>query len=334
MCRASRDRRVGKSDFRHMASTRAAALRSSGMRRFEVRGLMLASGLVVWAVAMGPGFARLVANGPVLSDVRWALPAVVFPSAFGVAVASPMLSRQSGLLVAQTLAALLCATRELFAESTRIAERLRIARELHDSLGHHLTALHLQLELARRVAEGQAVEPIRQSRDLARDLLSELRDVVGAMREERPIDLARAIDLITAGIPVPRIAVTLPSMFFVHDHTLAHTLFRCVQESLTNAVRHAEAAHVSIEILVSTGGDYVVTVRDDGRGAERLRPGHGLDGLRERVTRLGGRLEIDTRPGAGFTVRAFLPARPAAGAALRAVVPARDDAAAGAPEVA
>jgi signal transduction histidine kinase len=175
------------------------------------------------------------------------------------------------------------------------------------------------------------VEPIRQSRELAKDLLSELRNVVGAMRDERPVDLAHAIDVITAGIPVPQIAVALPSMLFVHDHAISHTLFRCVQESLTNAIRHAEATHVSIEIVTSAVGDYVVTVKDDGRGAERVRPGHGLDGLRERVTRLGGRLEIDTRPGAGFTVRAVLPARRAARTLLGAVAPARDD---GAPEIA
>ncbi len=80
----------------------------------------------------------------------------------------------------------LLATQELFADSTRTAERLRIARELHDALGHHLAALSLQLELARNVAEGRAREPVLHAHALTKQLLGELRTVVGAMREDLP----------------------------------------------------------------------------------------------------------------------------------------------------
>jgi signal transduction histidine kinase len=206
----------------------------------------------------------------------------------------------------------LIATREIAAETTRIAERLQIARELHDSLGHQLTALRIQLELARHVAEGAAVEPIRRSSDLAKELLGEIREVVAGAREDRPLDLARAIDLLTAGIPAPRIRVTMAEGFLVRDHLVAHTLFRCVQESLTNTIRHAGARNVSIDLSIPPSGGHVVTVEDDGAGVAHVRRGHGLRGLEERLTRIGGRLEIRTSPGAGFTVRAFLPARPGA----------------------
>jgi signal transduction histidine kinase len=213
----------------------------------------------------------------------------------------------------------LLASRELLADGTRMAERLRIARELHDSLGHKLTALHLQLVLASRLTDGRAAEPIARSRGLAKDLLAELREVVGAMRQDRPLDLARAVALIAAGVPKPRIHLMLAGAAHVREPLLAHTLFRCIQESLTNAIRHAEATNLWIE-LEWDGDHYLLTMRDDGRGAQSVREGHGLRGVRERAARLGGSLEIDTQPGNGFRVRVCVPGIVAEDAALEAPV--------------
>ena len=99
----------------------------------------------------------------------------------------------------------LLATRELFADSTRTAERLRIARELHDALGHHLTALNLQLELARNIADRQTKGPVDHAHALTKELLVELRSVVSAMREEAPLDLSGALQTLASGIPHPRV---------------------------------------------------------------------------------------------------------------------------------
>jgi signal transduction histidine kinase len=200
----------------------------------------------------------------------------------------------------------LLASRELLADGTRMAERLRIARELHDSLGHNLTALRLQLELASRLATGRAAEPIERSSGLAKELLSELRDVVGTMRQDDALDLARATARLAAGIPKPRIHLMLQGAPEVHEPLLAHALFRCIQESLTNTIRHAEATNLWIE-LEWARGHHVLTMRDDGRGAQTIREGHGLRGARERVARLGGSLELDTQPGAGFRLRVTVP---------------------------
>lgn len=201
----------------------------------------------------------------------------------------------------------LLATRELFADSTRTAERLRIARELHDALGHHLTALNLQLELARNIAGGQTKGPVEQAHALSKELLLELRSVVSAMREEAPLDLSGALRTLIAGIPQPRVQLDCANDLAV-DAGLAHTVFRCVQEALTNAVRHSGAENVFLSI--ETNGDAVaLTVRDDGRGAAELRLGHGLSGLRERIEGLGGKIEIETQPGVGLTLRMLLPAR-------------------------
>jgi signal transduction histidine kinase len=151
------------------------------------------------------------------------------------------------------------------------------------------------------------VAPVRRSSDLAKQLLGELREVVAGAREDRPLDLPRAIHLLTSGIPAPRIRVTIGERFVVRDHLVAHTLFRCVQESVTNAIRHAGAKNVAIDLSIPSGGGHVVTVEDDGAGTDHVRPGYGLRGLEERLARLGGHLEIRTSAGAGFTLRAFLP---------------------------
>jgi signal transduction histidine kinase len=201
----------------------------------------------------------------------------------------------------------LLATQELFADSARTAERLRIARELHDALGHHLTALSLQLELARNVAEGRAQEPVDCAHGLTKELLAELRTVVSAMREDTPIDLSRALRTLVAGIPHPRVHLDVEGDLRV-EAAVAHTIFRCVQEALTNAVRHAGAANVYLEVEADAG-KVTVTARDDGRGAAAIRVGHGLSGLRERIEGMGGTMEIVAAQGAGLTLRALLPAR-------------------------
>jgi signal transduction histidine kinase len=202
----------------------------------------------------------------------------------------------------------LLATHAMLADSARVAERLRISRELHDALGHHLAALSLQLEVARNVAEGRALEPVDAAHAIAKQLLAELREVVGAMRSDEPLDLAGALRLLVAGVPHPEVHLALPSRFEVCDASRAHAIFRCVQEALTNTILHARAENVWIE-LTDDGERLAIVVRDDGCGVETMKPGVGLSGLRERVEGLGGRVEIDSSVGRGLTLRAFLPAR-------------------------
>jgi signal transduction histidine kinase len=201
----------------------------------------------------------------------------------------------------------LLATRELFADGTRAVERLRIARELHDALGHHLTALSLQLEVARNVGDECAKAPIEKARAITKELLGEVRAVVGTLREDAPLDLAHALRTLVAGVPRPRVHLEVERDLQV-PAPLAHTLFRCVQEALTNAVRHAHAENVYIAVATDQGA-VELTARDDGRGAAELKPGHGLSGLRERIEAMGGTVEIEARKGTGLTLRALLPRR-------------------------
>lgn len=199
----------------------------------------------------------------------------------------------------------LAATGELLGTSARLAERLHIARELHDALGHHLAGLSLNLELAGRLAEGRAAVAVQQARMMTGALLGEVREVVSTLRGDRCVDLRRALERLAAGVSEPRLQLSLSD-----DLTLAppvaHVLFRVAQEALTNAVRHAAARTVRLDARRSDGWARL-TVRDDGKGVAAIAPGNGLGGMRERLEQLGGRLELESAPGEGFSVDAWVP---------------------------
>ncbi len=199
------------------------------------------------------------------------------------------------------------ATQELLAESRQIAERARISRELHDLLGHHLTALSLGLEAARHQSDGPARAQIETCQDLARGLLGDVREVVRALRGEAALDLGKLLAPLVAGVPQPRVHLSVPEGFGIEQPEGAHALVRCVQETVTNAMRHARAANLWIEVR-RYDGRVEVEARDDGRGTREIRPGQGLTGMRERLEALGGGLEVGSRPGEGFRLRAWLPA--------------------------
>ena len=197
------------------------------------------------------------------------------------------------------------ATRELLTGSARLAERLRIARELHDVVGHHLAALSVNLDLAARRSSGPAAEAVREAHAVTRLLLQDVREVVHDLRDARTLDLRSALQCLAKTVREPEIALDLPETLAV-DPLRAQALYRCVQEGLTNAARHGQARHVDVRVRRTATG-LELGVADDGRGAARVEPGLGLRGMRERVEECGGRLEIEARPGAGVRLLVSLP---------------------------
>ncbi|HHA2691941.1 TPA: sensor histidine kinase [Stenotrophomonas maltophilia] len=200
------------------------------------------------------------------------------------------------------------ATRALLAESARVNERTRISRELHDLLGHQLTALTLNLEVAGHLAEGQALEHVKRSHALAKLLLGNVREVVSQLRETGAIDLAAALRPLTENVPSLDIQLDFEDPLNVEDPQRAHVLLRCTQEIITNAVRHAGARHLWIKVYREAPDRVVVEARDDGVGADMVNVGNGLRGMRERLQQCGGQLQVETRPGEGFRLRATVPA--------------------------
>lgn len=199
----------------------------------------------------------------------------------------------------------LLATQALLADSVRNAERLRISRELHDSLGHHLTALSLQLELARNTAPGNAA--VLCAQDITREMLASVREVVSTLRADADFDLSRALQLLIGGVAGLEVSLSLSPALERVDSTCAHALFRCVQEAITNTLRHARARRLWIEL--GREGDVLhLIVRDDGDGAHGdLRSGHGLTGLRERIAALGGQFAARSPAEGGFRLEVSLP---------------------------
>jgi len=212
---------------------------------------------------------------------------------------APYLGCQGFALVAARLQAGL-------AEQGRGEERLRIARELHDALGHHLTAMSLNLEIAAHRTSGEARDNVRAAQSLARLLLGDVRELAHAMTHGRATDLAEGLARLAEIVPVPAVHVELPPGIRIGDPRRSHALLRCAQEFVTNSIRHAGARNVWIALRAGASG-LELTARDDGAGARELRPGGGLSGMRERLEELGGSLVVDAG-GAGFSLRATVPA--------------------------
>ncbi len=205
------------------------------------------------------------------------------------------------------------ATRALLAESSRIAERIRIARELHDLVGHHLTALTLNLEVASHLTRGPAVEHVRKAQATAKHLLADVREVVSEMRQDDALDLTQALKGLIEGVPALAVHLDVPPRFAVEDPRRAQILLRCVQEIVTNAVRHADARNLWLRFERVAGNELHLLARDDGCGATHLHPGNGLTGMRERLAEFGGRLEVNTGRQGGFELKAWLPLAPEIG---------------------
>ena len=200
----------------------------------------------------------------------------------------------------------LVATQALLSDETRMAERLRISRELHDVVGHHLAGLSINLQLASHLVKGPAAETVNEAHLVAKLLLAEVREVVGGLRDPRQSDLRGAIELLSNGIAEPSIHLALPEDLERVDPTCAHVIFRCIQEAMTNAIKHAHASNLWVELRRSETG-WEILVRDDGKGASTIVPGNGLKGMRERLEEAGGNLQLESQPDEGFTIQAFIP---------------------------
>ncbi|MEE4161485.1 MAG: histidine kinase [Woeseiaceae bacterium] len=187
----------------------------------------------------------------------------------------------------------LIASQHLLSEASRQSERTRIARDLHDLLGHHLTALSINLQIAERLADGEAAAKIAESRALARLLLSDVRDAVSTLRDERAVDFERAVRLLVDKVPQLEIELDIEPGLTIDEFEVAEGLLRCVQEALTNTLRHSGASRSWIRVWQGEDGVHL-DIRDDGSRGKRVVEGNGLRGMRERLERLRGSLDLDT----------------------------------------
>jgi signal transduction histidine kinase len=280
--------------------------------------LLIIAGLLPWMLSPAPALAWLIAQNVLLVGVISIIPDFAFSAAAvtgGLFLGISLFAFMSGVVALRQNVARdalrkvnseLRATQALLADNTRIAERVRIARELHDLVGHHLTALTLNLEVATHLVDGRALEHVQQAHSLAKLLLADVREVVNDMRVDDKVDLAAALRTLVSGVPEPMIHLDLPLELAMTDPRRAQVLLRCAQEMMTNSVRHARAKNLWISLVQDIDG-VVLTARDDGRGVNNVKAGNGLNGMAERLRQLGGELKIETSPGAGFSLHAWIP---------------------------
>ncbi|GAA2420471.1 sensor histidine kinase [Nonomuraea africana] len=213
----------------------------------------------------------------------------------------------------RTLARLETQAEQALAAQAVAEERLRIARELHDVVAHHMSAIAIQAEAVRIQADGDAVllaAGLADVRAVSLEALSDMRQIVGALREAAPPGLERLAELVESA----RAAGLTVEVSGPPDGIAAETgaaAYRIVQEALSNAMRHAPGSAVSVKVRRTDAALLVhVANRPPARpptsGGEG---GHGLKGMRERVTLLGGTLEAGPTPEGGFAVTASLPDR-------------------------
>ncbi|MEN7343948.1 MAG: histidine kinase, partial [Pseudomonadota bacterium] len=186
----------------------------------------------------------------------------------------------------------LVATQHLLSEASRQNERTRIARNLHDLVGHHLTALTINLQIAERQTDGEAQKSIRQSRSLAKLLLSDVRDAVSTLRDESELDFRRALELIVENVPQLNVHLEIDDALQIDDVDIADAVLRCIQESITNTLRHANATESWIQ-LWQEAGKLAFSVKDNGSAVGALREGNGLTGIRERISGVGGEVRFE-----------------------------------------
>lgn len=201
----------------------------------------------------------------------------------------------------------LVSTRELLRESSKAGERIRIARELHDVVGHNLTALCLHLEAALHLAGNQRAMTLEKALSVTKQLLDEVRTVVTRLHDSDHIDLRRAFEVLQHNVPRIALVIQIPDNLVITDTARAHAVVRCVQEITTNTLKHSDSKNLWIQIYLRDGA-IEIEARDDGSPVQTKKPGTGISNMRQRLEELGGGLTIDPQAQDGFHLKAWLPA--------------------------
>ena len=292
-----------------------------------------AAGYLAWAIALptvimvaGLISVGLGSNERPVDLLAGFLPSVVI---FILAVALGEVVRGRRALAAETARRLELAAEEQRSAAARLLaeERLRIARELHDTVAHSMATITVQAGSALHVLSTRQDDPVREVlvtiRDTSKGALSEIRAVLGQLRDDTggadviasPLGLDRLADLraavTAAGSPV---TVTVEGDQEPLPPAVDHAAYRILQESLTNVLRHA-ASGTPADVCLRYGPDALtITVANVGcaangsaAGGGSPEAGNGIRGMRERAAAAGGELEAGPRPGGGFLVTAMLP---------------------------
>jgi len=191
----------------------------------------------------------------------------------------------------------LLATRYLLKESSKRQERLRISRDLHDSIGHQLTALSLNLEVSKHQVPEEHRPLIEQNLQQSKQLLNDVRDVVKEMRSEDEFDLCDFLHGLVNELPQCQLHVSeFPE---INSIKLKQQLVYCLQEGVSNGLRHGNAS----EFILSGQANEMkinISLKDNGKGCSNFVKGSGLLGMQERLAEFNGMINLQTVPTGGM----------------------------------
>lgn len=197
-------------------------------------------------------------------------------------------------------------------ENAILQERNRMAREIHDGLGHYLTSVNIQLKAAKSIMPqdtAAADEALAKAIFLTQEALNDVRRSVSALRSDQPsetIASAAIRPLLNMEVEELKVDLSVEGTEVALPPSLIWVLYRAAQEALTNIRKHAEAKNASVRLRY-LADEVEMQIVDDGVGAENLEGGYGLVGLQERVQIYGGRVETSTAPGRGVSLTVCIP---------------------------
>lgn len=196
------------------------------------------------------------------------------------------------------------ATQSLLNEAVKQSERVRIARNIHDLLGHHLTALTINLQVASHKSSGEVKESVDQCHQLAKLLLSDVREAVSDIREKSQLDLKASIEQMFEKLPDLDVALIYPDNMAITDIQVADTILKSIQESITNTMRHAQGKNVRVDIQYDNEKqtNLHIEIENDGKMPQEITFGNGLQGIIERVNAIQGKVEFMLKQGKFHTV--------------------------------
>jgi len=193
----------------------------------------------------------------------------------------------------------LIATRFMLKESSKKQERLRISRDLHDVLGHQLTALALNLEVTHHKVNEEFKVLTEQNLQQAKQLLQDVRNVVKEMRNEDKFDLITHLNALFQQLP--NCKLTIKNTAIIHSLSLNQQLVFCLQEGVSNALRHGKANNFELDIQKDQN-NIAITLNDNGIGYQQLIKGNGLTGMKERLADYSGDITL-TSANTGCTLK-------------------------------
>lgn len=246
--------------------------------------------------------------------------AFAFTAAFTIITKQALNARERAENLRRELESANAKLRAYAAQAEELAttrERNRLAREIHDGVGHYLTVVKTQLDVAVALCAtdpGRAKTNVEKAARLTAEALDDVRRSVGALRTDAPrMPLPTAVQHLAAHGEPPA-TVSIQGEPRALEPAAEHALFRAAQEGLTNIRKHARATHARLALDFRAPACVRLEVSDDGRGRPADAPesgGFGLTGLRERIALLGGTVDCGNRPEGGFALRIELPTPPA-----------------------